>query len=148
VLNETIAGIDSPPGVEEFLRPGGPYRTALEEEIAAVVSGDDWGWYVDGEHYRELRFLHLVGPEHWRVGALDLYRPATTDASPIIVDFKTHQIESDRVADVAAEYAVQLEVYSEAVTALSGAPPRTLLHFTHPNVAWEPEAPREKRDEE
>ena len=64
------------------------------------------------------------------------------------MDFKTHQVEARRVADVAAEYAVQLEVYSEAVAALSGAAPRTVLHFTHPNVAWEPGAPREKRDEE
>lgn len=139
VLNETISSIDSPPGVEELLRPGRAYRDALEREIAGVVSGDDWSWYVQGEHHRELGFLHLVEPEHWRIGAIDLYRPPTDLEAPCIVDFKTHEIGQGDVAGVAAEYRVQLGVYSEAVAALAGATPRTLLHFTHPNVAWEAE---------
>jgi ATP-dependent helicase/nuclease subunit A len=139
VLNQTISSIDSPPGVEELLRPGREYREALEEEIAMVVSGDDWSWYVEGEHHRELQFLHIVGPKQWRIGAIDLYRPATETASPCLVDFKTHEIGVEAVPGVAAEYLVQLGVYSEAVAALAGVAPRTLLHFTHPNVAWEPQ---------
>ncbi|MFW6039799.1 MAG: UvrD-helicase domain-containing protein, partial [Gemmatimonadota bacterium] len=74
LLNETLADVDAPPGAEELLEPGMPYRRALEAEIERVVTGDEWKWYVRGEHYRELRFLVLAG-RPWRAGAIDLYRP-------------------------------------------------------------------------
>ncbi|MFQ5528741.1 MAG: UvrD-helicase domain-containing protein [Gemmatimonadota bacterium] len=141
VLDETIAGIDAPPGVEEQLLPGTAYREALEAEIAGVIEGRDWQWYVADQHFRELRFLHLASASDWRLGAIDLYRPdgsATADPTrPWIIDFKTHRIGAADVATVAAEYTIQMEVYREAVAAMSGGTPRTLLHFTHPNVATE-----------
>ncbi len=141
ILSETIAGIDAPPGVEDHLLPGTDYREALEAEIARVVTGDDWRWYVEGEHYRELRFLHLTAAGTWTQGAIDLYRPGTgQDAeagSPWVIDFKTHRIEAADVEEVAADYGIQIGIYRDAVTALAGTTPRALLHFTHPNVATE-----------
>ena len=43
---------------------------------------------------------------------------------------------ADEVPHIAEEYAVQIEVYREAVAALMphGGTPRVGLHFTHPNV--------------
>jgi len=136
VLDETIAGIEAPPGVEEQLMPGTAYREALEAEIGRVVESDEWRWYVSDEHYRELRFLHLAGATDWRLGAIDLYRPGDGLTSWVI-DFKTHRIDSAGVESVAEDYRVQMDTYREAVTALSGATPRALLHFTHPNVSTE-----------
>ncbi len=141
ILNETISGIDTPPGIEDYLLPGTAYREALEAEIARVVAGEDWHWYVDGEHSRELRFLHLAPGGEWKQGAIDLYRPGGGDGpgadSPCVIDFKTHQIRSDQAEEVAADYKIQLAIYRDAVKALSGRTPRLLLHFTHPNVAIE-----------
>jgi ATP-dependent exoDNAse (exonuclease V) beta subunit len=134
VLDETIAGLDAPPGVEEQLRPGADYRAALEAEIVRVVEGEEWEWYVEGEHFRELRFLVLVTPGPWRAGALDLYRASP---EPWVVDFKTHRIAAAEIPAVAAEYRIQGDLYREAVATLSGRRPGVLLHFTHPNVATE-----------
>ncbi len=135
LLNETLADVDAPPGAEELLEPGTPYRRALEAEIERVVTGDRWKWYVKGEHHRELRFL-VLSARPWRTGAIDLYRPGPESW---VIDFKTHQIGADGAAEVAADYRVQADVYRDAVTALSGRTPRVLLHFTHPDVAIEME---------
>jgi len=141
ILNETISGIDTPPGIEEYLLPGTAYRDALETEIARVVAGEDWHWYVDGEHSRELRFLHLAPGGEWKQGAIDLYRPGGGDGPgadyPCVIDFKTHQISADQAEEVAADYRIQLAIYRDAVKALAGRTPRLRLHFTHPNVAIE-----------
>ena len=136
LLNETLADVDAPPGAEELLEPGTPYRRALEAEIERVVTGDRWKWYVRGEHYRELRFISLAS-RPWRAGALDLYRPGS---DPWVIDFKTHRIEAGEAAGVAADYRVQADVYCEAVAALSGRTARVLLHFTHPDIAVELDA--------
>jgi ATP-dependent exoDNAse (exonuclease V) beta subunit len=140
VLDETIAGLDAPPGVEEQLRPGAEYRLALETEIARVVKGEEWQWYVEGEHSRELRFLVLDTPGPWITGALDLYR-ATPE--PWVIDFKTHRIGAAEIPAVAEEYRIQADVYRGAVAALSGRAPGVRLHFTHPNVATELSRPRD-----
>ena len=117
-----------------MLEPGAPYRRALEDEIERVVSGDRWGWYVDGVHFRELPFLVLTGDRPWISGAFDLYRPG--DESWII-DFKTHRITAEEAPGAASDYEVQATVYRDAASALSGRTPRVLLHFTHPDVAVE-----------
>ena len=95
---------------------------------------DERKWYVEGEHYREQPFVHLVGPREWRIGAFDLYRPDEPDAW--IIDFKTHQIGADRVAKAAADYRIQAEIYKAAAAAIAGAV-KMRLHFTHPNVSVE-----------
>lgn len=134
LLGETIASVDAPPGVEELLEPGMPYRRALEDEIERVVTGDRWGWYVEGTHFRELPFLVLTGDRPWMTGALDLYRPGH---DPWIIDFKTHRIAAEDAPRTASDYEVQATVYRDAASALSGRTPRVLLHFTHPDVAVE-----------
>jgi len=154
ILGETIAGLDAA-DLEERLAPDGEYRRQLEEEIAAVVRSDAWRWYVEGENYRELQFVHLVGPRAWRHGAFDLYRPVPPAEAPSaawIIDFKTHQIEAAKAKEVAREYEVQVSVYREAAAAILGIAPggsdgggsgsrarvdevRVALHFTHPNLA-------------
>lgn len=134
LLGEAIAGVDEPPGAEELLEPGAPYRIALEAEIERVVTGERWQSYVAGPHHRELGFLVLVGGPPWRTGAIDLYRPGE---NPCIVDFKTHRIAPEGVEEVAAGYGVQAQVYRDAVSTLVGAAPRVLLHFTHADTVVE-----------
>jgi ATP-dependent exoDNAse (exonuclease V) beta subunit len=129
VLEETIGEIDMPE-LEQVLAPGTQYRAALEAEIERVIQSDEWKWYVAGEHYRELPFLHLAGPQEWRFGAFDLYRP-----DGWIIDFKTHQVSAERTAQVALEYELQMRWYREAAGIVG--PVRTQLHFTHSNVVRE-----------
>lgn len=165
VLDETIASLDLG-DLELSLEVGSRYRAALEEEIARVVRSPEWQWYVDGEHHREIRFLHR-SPGGWIQGAFDLLRPAAghgtrpdqvslfespagddTDPhlDPWVVDFKTHQIDAGQAAEVAGDYVVQTDVYrAVAASLLSGLSEgetreprvRVGLHFTHPNVAVE-----------
>lgn len=131
ILEETIGDLDAPE-LEAAFAAGTEYRTALEEEIQRVIRSDEWKWYVEGEHYRELPFVHLVGPREWRIGAFDLYRPDSPDAW--IIDFKTHQIGSEQVAKAAEDYVIQADIYKTAVEAIAGRKARMRLHFTAPNV--------------
>jgi ATP-dependent exoDNAse (exonuclease V) beta subunit len=141
ILGEAIAGLDAPES-ETLLEPGSLYREKLQEEIAAVVRSEEWSHYVDGQHWRELQFLHVRGPRDWRVGAFDLFRPGASggageESAPRIVDFKTHVIDSAQVPETAATYSLQADVYREAAATILGRPVRVSLHFTHPNVAIE-----------
>lgn len=139
LLDEVVSAVDAS-GVEALLAPGTRYRAALEEEIRHVVQSEAWQWYVDGEHYRELSFVRLLGPRRWVVGAFDLYRPARTsgvsqialdfsgldggvvaDRDTWIVDFKTHKIGAKECERTARDYELQARVYREAATALAGA---------------------------
>jgi hypothetical protein len=130
LLEVAVAALDAPE-LEEHLAPGSAYRVALEEEIRRVVTGREWSWYVDGPHWRELRFVHLRAPGRWRVGAMDLYRPGVP---AVIVDFKTQQVTAGEVAGEARKYQVQAAVYRAAAAALQG-PAQVRFHFTRPNVA-------------
>ena len=137
ILGEAIAGLDAPES-ETLLEPGSEYREALRREIEAVVRSDEWAHYVEGEHWRELPFLHLLGPREWRLGAYDLFRPGGQDAespAPRVVDFKTHEIEAAEVPDTAATYEIQAGVSREAGSTILGHSVQVSLHFTHPNVA-------------
>jgi ATP-dependent exoDNAse (exonuclease V) beta subunit len=137
ILGEAIAGLDAPES-ETLLEPGSAYRKALQAEISAVVRSDEWAHYVEGEHWRELAFLHLLESREWRLGAFDLFRlGAETVGSPgpRIIDFKTHEIDATQVPETAATYEVQARVYREAAAAILGRPVQVSLHFTHPNVA-------------
>ncbi|MDH3733263.1 MAG: PD-(D/E)XK nuclease family protein, partial [Gemmatimonadota bacterium] len=164
VLEETIASLDLG-DLETALSTGSRYRQALEHEIAEVIRSPEWRWYVEGSHFRELRFLYRSG-DGWIQGAFDVLRPAvghgarpdqvslfqapadadgTRHADPWVIDFKTHRIDEAEAVAIAAEYDVQIEVYREAAaallaTSLEGEGDRTVrvgLHFTHPNVAIE-----------
>ena len=157
VLDETIASLDLGE-LELGLEPGSRYREALEREIATVVRSPEWRWYVEGRHFRELRFLHR-SPEGWTQGAFDLLRPAAEGEVPAqvslfdgpadargghrlahwVIDFKTHRLTAEEAEGVAERYRIQAEVYRRAAGALLDAaePPRIALHFTHPNVAVE-----------
>ena len=137
ILGEAIAGLDAPES-ETLLEPGSAYREALQAEISAVVRSDEWAHYVEGEHWRELAFLHLLEPREWRFGAFDLFRPGgetVGSPAPRIIDFKTHEIDATEVPETAAAYEVQARVYREAAAAILGCPVHVSLHFTHPNVA-------------
>ena len=126
VLNETIGGLDDA-DIEYALGPGSSYREALEAEIAKVIGSPEWAEYTEGEHYRELSFLHLAGERDWRVGAFDLYRSG--DPESLVVDFKTHPVKTrEEAAKVAQDYSVQVRVYREAA-GLRGAA-RVQLQFT------------------
>ena len=127
LLNETIGGLDDP-DLEEALEISS-YREALEEEILRVVCSEEWAWYVDGEHYRELEFVHLAGEREWRVGAFDLYRPGS---SAWVIDFKTHEIDAADAKEVARDYVIQAAIYREASEVRRRA--KIALHFTGPNT--------------
>jgi hypothetical protein len=127
LLEETIGDLEMPE-LETVLSAGTPYWSALEEEIQRVIRSDEWKWYVEGEHYRELPFVHLVSEREWRIGAFDLYRP-----DGWIIDFKTHDVEAAKVEEVAEDYRIQAEIYKAGVAAIRG-PAKMRLHFTKPNV--------------
>lgn len=133
LLEVAIGALDSPE-LEERLGAGTAYRLALEEELRRVVASDEWRWYVEGEHWRELRFVHLRAPRRWRAGAFDLFRPG--EPRHLIVDFKTHEIEAAAVESTAAHYAPQVAVYRAAARA-AGRDALVRLHFTRPNRVWE-----------
>ena len=129
ILDETIGGLDDPE-LERFMSAHSRYRAALEAEIRRIVQSEEWKWYVEAEHYRELTFVHLAAARDWRIGAFDLYRPGAPDTW--VIDFKTHEIGADEVAAIAAGYRIQAQVYRQAA-AVAG-PARVRLHFTGPNV--------------
>ena len=131
VLDEVVVELDAPE-LEPYLQPGQSYREALEQEIARVVTSDEWAWYTDGEHHRELEFLHLVEPRAWRVGAFDLLKPGDP---AWVIDFKTHEIPAEQAEGTAREYRRQVQIYREAAGMVG--PVRVRLHFTHPGVVVE-----------
>lgn len=141
LLDVAIGALDQPE-LEERLAPGTAYREALEAELRRVVASDEWRWYVEGEHWRELWFVHFRSPTRWRVGAFDLYRRGRP--RDLIVDFKTHDVEAAEVARVARDYAAQVAVYRGAARAAGtdaaqsgeGGDIDVRLHFTRPNVVW------------
>ena len=133
LLDVTVSALDQPE-LEEQLAVGTAYRQKLEEEIRGVVQSEEWQWYVDGEHYRELQFVHLVHSGKWRVGALDLYRPGEPN---VVIDFKTHDITTEEAAaKEATKYSIQGAVYRAAVGKLAGEV-EARLHFTRGNVVVE-----------
>ena len=126
LLDETIGSLDDP-DVENVLGAGSSYREALEKEIAAFVGTPEWAEFTEGDHYRELSFIHLVGEREWRAGALDLYRPGEPTA--LVVDFKTHPVKTAAEAEVVRKgYGVQVAVY-RAVGELVGST-EVRLEFT------------------
>jgi len=130
LLDETIGSLDDP-DIENALGAGSAYREALEQEIAKVIESSEWAAYTEGEHYRELSFVHLAGERAWRAGAFDLYRPREAEGSArsLVVDFKTHPVESAEEADRVAEgYSVQVGVYRDAAGMRGAAEVR--LEFT------------------
>ena len=126
LLQETIGGLDDPD--LELLLSDSEYREMLETEIRRVIQSDEWTWYAEGEHYRELQFLHLAEPRSWRVGAFDLYRP---EEPAWVIDFKTHEIGAEQARETARGYEIQARIYRAASAIRS--PARVALHFTGPN---------------
>ncbi len=126
LLRIAIGGLDDP-DLEEVL-DSSEYREKLEDEIRRVVSSEEWAWYTEGEHYRELEFVHLAGEREWRVGAFDLYRPGPP---AWVIDFKTHEIGADEAEGVSKDYTIQARIYHEASEIGGGA--TIALHFTGPN---------------
>ena len=129
ILDEVIGELDAQ-DVEPILGANAEYRRALEEEIATVVTSPEWEWYSEGEHYRELPFLHIAGPRMAYIGAFDLFRPD----SPLgwIIDFKTHDVGAAAAARAAQAYSHQARLYREAAAVHSDA--RVRLHFTRPGT--------------
>jgi len=126
LLHEAIGELDDP-DLEEALETS-RYREALEQEISRVVRSEEWAWYTEGEHYRELEFVHLAGEREWRVGAFDLYRPGPP---AWVIDFKTHEIVAGQAEGVSQDYTIQARIYREASAIRGGA--KIALHFTGPN---------------
>ncbi len=84
ILDETIGSLDEPE-LDYVLRSGSKYRERMEHEIRRVVTSEEWRWYTEGEvgrdYWKELRFVHIVGPRDWRIGAMDLFRRVVQPSS-------------------------------------------------------------------
>ncbi|NIR44358.1 MAG: UvrD-helicase domain-containing protein [Gemmatimonadetes bacterium] len=130
LLDVTIGALESPE-LEERLRRGSELRADIEREIEGVVNSDEWRWYTQGRHYRELPFVHLIDVEKWHVGAFDLFRP--DPECNWIIDFKTHDIGADEADATASSYSLQALLYLRAARALAGDT-RLEFHFTRPGV--------------
>ena len=133
ILNEALVAMDGSGVNRDFELPSN-YREALEEELRKVLMSPEWKWYVEGEHYRELNFVHLAEPKKWCIGAFDLYRPGASDEEALVVDFKTHTLEKDKMEEIGETYLSQMKIYREA----AGISKQThvQLHFTVPNLTW------------
>ncbi|MEO8448428.1 MAG: UvrD-helicase domain-containing protein [Gemmatimonadota bacterium] len=130
LLEMAVGALDAPE-LEEYLSAGTAYRDALEEEIRKVVKGDQWKWYVEAAHWRELKFVQFGSPLRWRVGAMDLYRPGSPGR---IVDFKTQDVEASGVDAEARKYRFQAATYRTVAKALGGEA-SVDFHFTVPNMS-------------
>ena len=131
LLDLAIGALDVPE-LQERMAAGTEYRVALTKEIKGVVRGEEWKWYVEGEHSRELPFVHFRHESKWRVGVFDLYKPG--DPTGWIVDFKTHDITADQAVTTAGTYVLQGAVYRRAAAAMH-FPVTVRLHFTRPNTS-------------
>jgi ATP-dependent helicase/nuclease subunit A len=130
LLDVAVGSLDSPELVERLAR-GTEEREAIEQEIKKVVTSEEWRWYVEGRHWRELKFVQLRTPQKWRIGAFDLYRPGEPEG--LIVDFKTQDVSARSVETEARKYALQSLMYRTVAGRLAG-PAKLQFHFTGPNV--------------
>ena len=133
LLDVAIGAFDSPE-LDERLARGGELRREIEREIETVITSDEWKSYTEGEHHRELPFVHLARPGRSYIGAFDLLRLAPEDN--LIVDFKTHDIGPNEVDATARKYRLQAMLYRRAAAALAGGA-RMRFHFTRANRSVE-----------
>jgi ATP-dependent exoDNAse (exonuclease V) beta subunit len=125
-LLDVVVGTLDAPELEESLARGSRVRDQLEAEIRGVVQSPEWRWYVEGPHWRELRFVDLRSPVRWHVGAFDLYRPGEPG---LIVDFKTQDVEDQQAREPTSRYLLQAGLYQSAANRLS-ATAVVSFHFT------------------
>ncbi len=131
LLDVVVGAIDAPE-LEEYLARDSAVRSAIEEEIRRVVSSAEWRWYVEGAHFRELRFVQFRSPRRWRIGAMDLYRPGHPT---VIVDFKTQDITPGQAKSEAQKYRLQAATYRVVARAVAGVElVENRFHFTRPGV--------------
>jgi ATP-dependent exoDNAse (exonuclease V) beta subunit len=133
ILNEALVAMDGSGVNRDFELPSN-YREALEEELRIVLMSPEWKWYVEGEHYRELNFVHLAEPKKWCIGAFDLYRTGSPSEEALVIDFKTHKLEKDEIQAIGETYLSQMKIYREAGEISKQT--RVQLHFTVPNATW------------
>jgi ATP-dependent exoDNAse (exonuclease V) beta subunit len=125
-LLDVVVGTLDAPELEEVLAPGSRVREQLEAEIRGVVASPEWQWYVEGPHWRELRFVDIRSPVRWHVGAFDLYRQGEPG---LIVDFKTQDVTVEAAKTAAEKYRVQARLYEAVAGRLAGSV-QTRFHFT------------------
>ena len=126
----------------------------LEEPIGLIarfLQSARWtAMTVAADVYAELEFLLRWPPGDRRAdapylqGFIDcLYRD--TAGGWHLLDYKTNQVAPERIADVAAEYEMQMLAYALATERILGCPPVELtLHFLRPGIeysyAWNDDA--------
>ncbi len=98
---------------------GEAYRKQLLAEVEGFRSQPEYRALADRPGARrELPFLHLVGPDHFTEGKIDLASPGGDGL--VLLDVKTSPAEGDAVAKKAAEYAPQRDVYVAAAEDIGG----------------------------
>ncbi len=145
LLDEAIHDLAEDEAFLAAVRPGSVARDRLRQEIAEILSGDDWRELVSADHHREMPFVHFAGPADWRQGRIDLYVPPGAFAGPDganarVIDFKTDRVQGD-LSRAAERYDIQAAVYRDAVRAIlgerigtvAGGGVRVVLHFTERN---------------
>lgn len=115
-----------PPDVE----PGRRYRERLAREIEAVRTHPDYRALADRPGARrELRFVHLLGPDAFVEGKVDLAAPDGDGIAAL--DVKTGDAGPAAARAKAEAYALQRSVYVTALEALARRPvTRFAFHFS------------------
>lgn len=105
----------------------------LESEIKQMWNNYCQSEYAvcdSDEYYDELAFSMEAVPGLEIEGRMD--RLIVTDGKLVLVDYKTHRIESEQVAEEAEKYFPQLQLYSLAIKRMFGClPDRADLFFAY-----------------
>ena len=109
--------------------PGREYRDALAREIAAVRTHPDYRALDEAPgSRRELEFYHLVTPDAFLYGKIDLAAPMAGGVAAL--DVKTGGGDAAALERKAEGYALQRSVYVGALEAVGGLPAnRFAFHF-------------------
>ncbi len=129
-LLEAAIGRWDPAAPPPDAEPGRRYRERLAREIETVRSHPDYrALAARPGARRELRFVHLLGPDAFVEGKVDLAAPDGDGIAAL--DVKTGDADAAAARRKAEAYALQRSVYLAALEALSGRPvTRFAFHFS------------------
>ena len=109
---------------------------AAEGEVMELVrrfQESDLGKRVPPDAHHEQNLLFAVDG-HLLRGQVDLW--FDDGGERILVDYKTDQVKPEEVAERAAEYELQLQLYTRAIAQATGrGTDRAVLYFLRPNMA-------------
>jgi ATP-dependent helicase/nuclease subunit A len=128
-LLEAAVGRWDPYSPAPDTEPGREYRDALAREVSAVRTHPEYRTLDDAPgRRRELEFYHLISPDDFLQGKIDLAAP--DEGGIAALDVKTGGGTAEVLERKAAGYALQQSVYVGALEAVAGAQvTRFAFHF-------------------